>query len=164
MTHNKRNLWNLKGQKILWQPVSVWMMLVLGISMLVVGCGKKADPFIPKKKISALVKSITARYEEGIISVRGELLCAEKMDKGERDRVRMRIEYAHYGAGNVPCATCPVAFGHHKVISAIPCKDGKFVGRFEVPERDGIYLLRVRVIGDNGELGPPSEKIRVETH
>ena len=162
MVWNRKTPGNLKDQRMLWQPLSVWIILLLGASILVAACGKKADPFIAKKKISASVTSITARYEKGIIKLDGELLWAGWRQDKDREKPKIRVDYGHYGPRNAPCATCPVDFTNHRIVSAIPTKDGRFVARLEVPEQEGVYLLRVRVVGEDGGLGPPSETGRVK--
>ena len=138
------------------------LILLSIVGMLFIsGCGKKADPFIPKKGVSQVVQSLTAQYLDGQIALRGRLLRPLTRTDGEPGVIKLRVDYSKYGIGHGPCQSCPVDFKEHKVILARVSEKGHVTARWQVPEGKGLYLLRLRVVGDNGTLGPPSKVVQM---
>ena len=138
------------------------LILLSMIGMLFVpGCGKKADPFIPSKRVSRVVQSLTAEYLDGQIALGGRLLKPLTRTDGKPGVVKLRVDYSKYGIGHGPCQSCPVDFREHEVILARVSEKGHVTARWQVSEGKGLYLLRLRVIGDDGGLGPPSEVVRI---
>jgi len=146
---------------LLGGPVVLWAMLGMFVALTLFGCGKKSDPFIPKKQVSQVLRSVKAQYLGGRVVFEGKFVEARAGSAIQSGKIRLRVEYNQYSNGKVPCDTCPIDFKEHDMIQGKVSQDGKFTADWLPPESKGLYVLRLRVVGKDGDLGPLSERIRV---
>ncbi|RLB40343.1 MAG: hypothetical protein DRH12_10155 [Deltaproteobacteria bacterium] len=142
-------------------PLIVGIWVALGLFTLIGACGKKGDPFVPEKRLLASFRGVTARYESGKVTFTGDLVGVEKSQDLQRGKIKIRVDYAHYTSNEVPCINCPVDLSEHRITVASVGKDGRFAVGLPVSEQEGVYVFRLRVVGENGGLGPPSEILRL---
>ena len=64
-------------------------LCALGILMATLACGKKGDPFLPQKEVSAKVTNLRGEGEKGAILLRGEI-------RGPKDVQGARVYYAQF--------------------------------------------------------------------
>ncbi len=129
--------------------------------LVVAGCGKKADPFIPKKKVSQVIRSLNGQYLDGQIVLKGRVMRPGTWRSARSREIRLKVDYSRYGIGHGPCQDCPVDFKKHEMILARISQEGNLVARWPVTEGKGLYVFKLRVMGDDGGLGPGSEIVRV---
>lgn len=139
----------------------ITVFLVLGILATLHGCGKKGPPTLPRKAFDMQVTNLSGEWSEGYFRLSGDLVPPGR-SAGETERIRgCRVYYGEYPPDNPPCEGCPVKYqGYHGFGKDVVREEGFFC---EVPgkTRDRIYFFCVYLIGPEGSLGPPSERLRV---
>jgi len=142
---------------------SAALLALLGIFAVftLAGCGKKADPFIPKKPVAMIPSSIKAAYADGEVVFKGRVLGVKGGAKVRPGKLVLRLEYNQYPEGKPPCDTCPIDFGESETIVGRVSRDKTFVARWPVSRGKGPYVVRLRIVGNSGGLGPPSDNIYV---
>jgi predicted small lipoprotein YifL len=126
----------------------------LGILMVTLGCGKKGDPFLPQKEVFAKVTDLRGEREKGNILLRGEISAAKEVEGA-------RVYYAQYPLENPPCEGCPIEYLDHQSFGAEVFTEGGFLCKVPIKVRGQVYFFRVNLIGPDGEMGPPSETVKV---
>ena len=122
--------------------------------MVTVSCGKKGDPFLPQKEISARVTDLQGKREEGKFLLRGKVL-------GPKEVEGARVYYAQYPLEKGPCEGCPIEYqGHHAFGPEVVTGEG-FLCTVPIRVPGQIYFFRVNLIGPGGEMGPPSETVKL---
>ena len=126
-----------------------------------VGCGKKADPFIPKESFNPRVKALVGYWEGDAIVLKGKVDYPEEKEGSKDTILGLRIYYASYPEKSPPCPGCPIQyqgitnFGPEVIVGdAFDCtlKPGK---------RDQLYMIKVHLIGPGGALGPASDILSI---
>ena len=137
------------------------LLALLGIfvGFTLLACGKKADPFIPKKRVTLIPTSIKARYLDGKMLFEGRLSEIKGDTKVRPGKVLLRVEYNEYPEGKLPCDTCPIDFRAYETIVGQVSRDKTFVARWPMPHGKGTYVVRLRIVSKAGGLGPPSDNI-----
>lgn len=72
-----------------------------------------------------------------------------------------RVYYAQYSPEEAPCAECPVAFHEYEVFDQEVIVEGEFLCLMPENEQGKVYFFRVRLIGAEGAMGPPSNTIKI---
>ena len=122
--------------------------------MVTLSCGKKGDPFLPQKEISAKVTDLQGEREKGDILLRGKI-------RGPKEVEGARVYYAQYPIEKPPCEGCPIEYQGHQAYGADVVKEEGFLCRVTVKVQGQVYFFRVNLIGPGGEMGPPSETVKV---
>jgi hypothetical protein len=122
--------------------------------MVTLSCGKKGDPFLPRKEISAKVTDLQGEREKGDILLRGKI-------RGPKEVEGAKVYYAQYPLGKAPCEGCPIEYQGYQAYGADVVKEEGFLCRIPVKVRGQVYFFRVNLIGPGGEMGPPSETVKV---
>jgi predicted small lipoprotein YifL len=127
----------------------------LGILMATLpGCGKKGDPFLPQKEVSAKVINLRGEWEKGNILLRGEISARNEV-------AGARVYYAQYPLENPPCEGCPIEYQGHQSFGAEVVTEEGFLCIVPIKVRGQVYFFRVNLMGPGGEMGPPSETVKV---
>ena len=145
------------------KPIRFLMMGILAACLLAAGaCGKKGDPTIPQKGFSAGVRDLAGAWDGNFIVLRGALEGVSG-PADARDRVQgCRVYYGAYDPEEPPCEDCPVRYhGYHEFGVEVITGEG-FDCNVPGKLRDTLYFFKVHLIGPEGQLGPPSNRIRVD--
>jgi hypothetical protein len=117
-------------------------------------CGKKADPLLPQKEVSAKVTDLRGEWEEGNILLRGEI-------RGPRDVQGARVYYAQFPLEAPPCEGCPIEYQGYQSVGAEAVMEEGFLCTIPARVQRQVYFFRVNLIGAGGRMGPPSETVKV---
>lgn len=145
------------------KPIRVFMVGILAACLLAVGgCGKKGDPTLPRKGFSAGVESLAGAWEGNFIVLRGTLEGVSG-PADARDQIQgCRVYYGAYDAKEPPCEDCPVRYhGYHEFGPEVIAAEG-FSCQVPGKRRDTLYFFKVHLIGPEGELGPASNRTKVD--
>ena len=74
----------------------------------------------------------------------------------------LRVYVAQFPRENPPCADCPIEYKDYKDLGSEVIKGDGFTYRLKGRPADRIYFIRVRIIGPDGALGPPSNQVYIE--
>lgn len=133
------------------------ILIVLIFSMN--ACGKKAPPFIEKKKFSVKVSGLKADRIGKEIVLKGSL-------KGNKESISVikegRVYYAQYPANDPPCEDCPIRYQGYDIFGPEIIKGNSFLCKFPTKPGEHIYYLKVYLIGPEGSQGPGSERIMIK--
>lgn len=124
------------------------------VLMVTVSCGKKGDPFLPQKEISARVTDLKGKREKGDILLEGKIL-------GPKEVKGARVYYAQYPLEKTPCEGCPIEYQGYQAYGADVFEGEGFLCRIPVKDQGQVYFFRVNLIGPGGEMGPPSETVKI---
>lgn len=129
-------------------------LCALGILTATLGCGKKGDPFLPQKEVSAKVTDLRVEREKGNIFLKGQISAPKEVEGA-------RVYYAQYPLENPPCEGCPIEYqGHHSFGAEVVTEEGLRC-RVPVKVQGQVYFFRVNLIGPGERMGPPSETVKV---
>lgn len=137
--------------------------LILAVFMLSGACGKKAPPTLPRpdRPFECRVFELRAEWQKGHILLQGEIEGLQSPEELEAI-IGARVHYAEYPLDDAPCETCPVDYhGYHEYGSEVVAAEG-FNCRVPAKMRGNVYFLEVRLIGPEGVLGPPSNRVMVK--
>ena len=137
-------------------------MLGMLAGVVIFGCGKKGDPFLPKKQDLQVLRSVKAQYVSGIVIFKGNLVASRARKAIQAGRIRLKLDYTHYSNGKVPCEGCPIELKEHDMIQGSVSQDGKFTAHWVPPENQGLYVLRLQVMGEDSCIGPPSRILSID--
>jgi len=134
-------------------------LFLLGVFLALPGCGKKGPPFVPQKSFGWSVQELKAEWADGYFQLRGGL---PQPDKAEQMVAGCRVHYGEYPLDKAPCETCPIEFhGYHGFGSEV-VSGGSFLCKVPGKKRGHVYYFMVQLVGPEGQLGPPSQQVRVE--
>ena len=145
------------------KPMTRWMPLLLALALVAwAGCGKKGPPSIPKEGFSAEVKDLSGAWAGDFIVLKGALQGISGPEEAREMGLGCRVYYGAYDPVEPPCEGCPVRYhGYHEFGVEVVTADG-FVCKVPGKRKDALYFFKVHLIGPNGELGPASNRVRVE--
>ena len=129
-------------------------LCALAILMATLACGKKGDPFLPQKEVSAKVTELRGEREKGNILLRGEI-------KAPKEVQGARVYYAQFPLEDAPCEGCPIEYQGHESFGAEVVTEEGFFCTVPVKVHRQVYFFRVNLIGPGGRMGPPSETVKV---
>jgi hypothetical protein len=105
-------------------------------------CGKKGDPFLPKKEFPARVTDLEGERQTEVIVLRGKI-------SGPKEAEGAKVYYAQYPLEKSPCEGCPIEY------------QGYFLCRIPVKGQGQVYFFRVNLIGPSETMGPSSDMVKV---
>lgn len=135
-----------------------WLALVLLCVTLGggAGCGKKSAPKIPQEGFSAAIRDLSGAWEGAFIRLQADL-------EGPGDRVQgARVYYGAYDPAEPPCDGCPVRYHGYHEFGVEVLEQGGFSCNIPGKRKDALYYFKVHLIGPEGGLGPPSDRVRVD--
>jgi hypothetical protein len=125
-----------------------------GILIVTLTCGKKGDPFLPKKEFPAKVTHLEGERQKQVIVLRGKI-------SGPKEVEGVRVYYAQYPLEKSPCEGCPIAYQGHQTFGAGVVTEEGFLCRIPVKGQGQVYFFRVNLIGAGEAIGPPSDTVKV---
>ncbi len=122
--------------------------------MVTVTCGKKGDPFLPKKQFPARVNDLEGERQEEVIVLRGKI-------SGPKGVKGARVYYAQYPLEKSPCEECPIKYQGYQAFGAEVVTEEGFLCRIPLKGQGQVYFFGVNLIGPSEAVGPPSETVKV---
>ena len=150
-----------KGASVLTSRLDVVVILLLSILFVLTGCGKKGPPFLPEKDISLIVARLSADWKDGAFHFQGEIAGPQDEIDASSNIKGCRIFYAFYSVDSPPCEGCPIDYTVLKEIEGTVINEGQFLCNVSGEKKKGIYFFKVRLIGQEGETGPYSDRAKL---
>jgi predicted small lipoprotein YifL len=144
------------------QRQSIVFIILIAFFFVPVACGKKGPPFLPDKEFPFRVAPLKAECENGVIHLKGTVVDSQGRVMDMSDIKGCRIYHACYALDNPPCEGCPIDYGKFKEITAEVTTEGKFSCRAPGKKGKGIHFFKIRLIGQKGEIGPFSDRAKLE--
>lgn len=141
-------------------PLVILVLCLGAVAGLLCSCGKKTPPHLPRTAFDKRVTDLEGRWEEGAFALAGRI--ERPGGRGGLEEIRgCRVYFGVYPSDDPPCAECPIAYqGFHgfgpEVISG-----ERFSCRFRGALEGRVVFIKVYLLGPEGVLGPPSERIRL---
>ena len=139
-------------------PVFFLAALAAVVMVLLPACGKKGPPFLPEKKLVIKVDRLTGKWENGKVRLEGYI---GGDDKRRSDVTGCRIYHTWYPMDNPPCEGCPIEMADFRDIKEMEISGDLFTCEIPGVKKKGVWFFELRLIGRNGALGPPSERVKV---
>lgn len=135
--------------------------LLLGSLLITPACGKKAPPYLPKKPFTAGIVDLKGKRSGEDIVLEGKIGGVSEAGK-EKQIAGLRVYMAQYPLEDPPCADCPIDYKNYKDLGPEVIKGEGFEYRLKDTSKDRIYFFRMRIIGSEGALGPPSNQVEIK--
>jgi predicted small lipoprotein YifL len=140
--------------------ISRSLFLVLLSVLLVQGaCGKKGPPFIPENVFPLKVEALKGTYDDaGTLILTGIVRHGKANSEGISGCI---VYHALYPLDEPPCEGCPVKLAKLKTIRENVVSGDRFRCQLQGMNAPGIHFIRIRLLGEGGIKGPPSERIKL---
>ena len=139
-------------------PVFFLAAFLAALIALLPACGKKGPPFLTESKLSLRVDQLKGEWENGRVLLKGYVQGEDK----EISRVTgCKVYHALYPMDNPPCEGCPIEMSDFKKINEKIISGDRFSCEIPGVEKMGIHFFEVRLMGKDGALGPPSDKVKL---
>ena len=136
-------------------PVLVALVL---LGLVFASCGKKGDPFVPSKEPPNKVTGFEGTWNGEDVLLTGRVEEPAKVREGEG----CRVYYAVYPWDDPPCEGCPIEYRGYQSFGREALTGDVFSFKMPGIRRGNIYFFEARVMGPDGSLGPPSNRVKVE--
>jgi len=139
----------------------VILLAVAMVFMVILACGKKGPPFIPKKQVPHRVKELKGQWIKDKALLEGKVSKPAKSDSHDQEIIGCKVYYAWYSKNSAPCEDCPIDLRELKTIEGDVVKGRRF--KCTVPDirKKGIHFFRVRLLRDDGESGSFSNRVKL---
>ena len=138
------------------------LSLCIGIISLFTACGKKAPPSAPQNTFNVSVANLRGEWIGENLFLIGELRGVPKGKKAKSLIQGGRVYYGKYPMDNPPCDDCPISYQGYDDYGPEVIIDNGFSCRMTEEFKKGqITFYKVHLIGPNGSIGPPSDRVRV---
>lgn len=140
------------------RPGHLVLVALLLLGMVFCSCGKKGDPFLPAKEPAPKVIGFDGRWTGEDVLLTGRVEDPAKVREGDG----CRVYYAVYPLDAPPCEGCPIEYGGYRSFGREAVTGDVFSFKMPGIRRGNIYYFEARVLGPDGSLGPPSDRVKVE--
>jgi hypothetical protein len=134
------------------------LLTLLFFGLVFVSCGKKGDPFPPTKEIVSRVTGLEGAWSGEDVLLTGRIEEPAKVREGNG----CRLYYAAYPLDRPPCEGCPIEYQGYESFGREAITGDVFSFKMPGIRRGNIYFFEVRLIGPEGNPGPPSNRVQVE--
>ncbi len=134
--------------------------LLIMLAFFLICCGRKSPLSPPAHRLPLRVILPKAEKREGVWIIEGEIVGKIKEYKIS-DVIGCIVQYSRFSLKNPPCESCPIYLGEEKRIKADVIKGEKFFLKMPWLKKEGIYYMRIRLIGKDNSVGPPSQLIKI---
>ncbi len=136
--------------------------VVLGLVFLaLVACGKKGPPFLPESNMSYRVQGLTVEQKNGTFFFRGRIAALGGQKSAGSQVKGCRVYHTWYDLEKPPCDGCPVDYSGYREINDEVLRGEDFFCELTLNKKRGIHFFEVRLIGQSGAAGPPSNRIKL---
>lgn len=136
-------------------------LLLGGILLGGYSCGKKAPPFLPEKTFNVRVSDLRGKCEGDSILLKAKISALNGAEMNAIQVKGARVYYAGYPLKNQPCEGCPLQYSAYREFGEEVADGRDFSCRVPIYSRGKVYFFKVRLIGPEGTLGPPSSTVKV---
>jgi len=137
------------------------LILLWAILLAPVACGKKGPPFLAKKVISKRVEQLNAEWRNGGVVLKGQIVEPKDQEKDGSNVTGCIVYHALFALEKPPCEGCPIEYRTYKNIEEEVIAREGFSCRVPEMKKRGIHFFKVRLIGQNGEIGPSSNRAKL---
>jgi predicted small lipoprotein YifL len=128
---------------------------------VLLACGKKGPPFLPESNITLTVRELSAQWKNGTVFLVGRI-ADFRGEKRERSQIRgCRVYHAWYALEKQPCDGCPVDYSGYREINDEVLRGEEFFCEVTLNKKEGTHFFEVRLIGQGGAAGPPSNRTKL---
>jgi hypothetical protein len=131
-------------------------ILFLLLSLALISCGKKGDPFLPVVAEEGRVSILKGESNGENVDLTGRIQGAM------REGSTLRAYYAAYPLDQPPCEGCPIEYQGFESFDRDSVSGDGFTCRITGIQPGNLYFFEARIIGPEGGQGPPSNRVRVE--
>ena len=129
--------------------------------ILILSCGRKGPPFIPKKQVPHRVKELKGEWVKDGVLLRGKVSGSRDEEDEGLEITGCKVYYAWYSTEDAPCEGCPINFEELRNIRGDVVKGSRFECLIPDIMKKGVHFFRVHLIGSNGEIGPGSNSVKM---
>lgn len=142
-----------------WQIATILLLCTaLGVGP---SCGKKGAPFISQEKFLLSVTNFKGKWEKGTFILEGGIQGPD-VDKGALGSIAgCRVYYATYPLDEPPCVDCPIEYTGSHGFGPETVVNDSFSCHFPGQIEGRITFFKVYLLGPNGAMGPPSDRIQL---
>lgn len=140
-------------------PVFLLAAFLAALMALLPDCGKKGPPFLTQSKLPLRVDQLKGEWENGRVLLKGYVRGEDKIISSVTG---CRVYHAWYPMNNPPCEGCPIEMKGFKEIRGKVVSDDQFDCEVLDVEKRGIHFFEVRLMGMDGAVGPPSDKVKLK--
>jgi hypothetical protein len=126
------------------------------LALLLGGCGKKADPFVPKNELGLAVRQLQAELDNGTVFLQGRIAGEDAAADEAKRVVGIRLYHTRYEPDTAPCRGCPIDFPGYRDVKGEVLRENSFSWKLDKRPEQGIHFFQVRLQSKEGGLGPPS--------
>lgn len=137
--------------------------ILLSCAILGIGpsCGKKAAPFLSQEKFLLSVANVKGKWEKDTYILEGGIQ-GPVVNKATLGSISgCRVYYATYPLDRPPCADCPIEYDGFYGFGPEVVVNDSFTCRFPGQMEGRTIIFNVYLLGPNGAIGPPSDRIQV---
>jgi len=134
------------------------VVVLLFFGLVSISCGKKGDPFLPSKETLGQVTDFEGAWTGEEVLLTGRIQEPAELGEGRA----CRVYYAEYPEDRSPCDGCPVEYQGYRSFGSDIVNRGSFSFRMPEVRRGNVYFFEARLVGLDGSLGPPSNRVRVD--
>jgi predicted small lipoprotein YifL len=136
--------------------------MILGVvSLALMSCGKKGPPFLPKTDMPLKVEPLKGQWTNEAVLLQGNIPALKGQKKDKPGVTGCRVYHAWYSLKNPPCEGCPIDYPGFQEIRGEILAGEEFMCEVFVEKKEGIHFFEVRLIGPKGEVGPPSNRVKL---
>jgi len=142
----------------------IYSAMIIGvISLALMSCGKKGPPFLSKTDMPLKVEQLKGQWTNEAVLLHGSIPALKGQKKDTPGVTGCRVYHTWYSLKNAPCEGCPIDYpGFQEIKGEILAGEG-FMCEVFVKKKEGIHFFEVRLIGPKGEVGPPSNRVKLTT-
>jgi len=136
-------------------------LLAVVLVLFLICCGRKSPLSPPKHRLPLRLILPKVEKKAGVWVIKGEI--SGKIKEYKPSEISgCIVMYSRFSLENPPCESCPIYLGESKQIKEKVIKEGKFFLKVPWFKKKGIYYLRIRLVGRDNSIGPPSELIKIK--
>lgn len=139
--------------------LGVCLFFFVLVFVMLTACGKKGPPFLPQKQTPFRIQELTAEWKNGTVFFRGRVALF-----GEEKSAHIkgcRIHHARYPLEKPPCDGCPIDYKGYRETEDMVLRGEDFFCELRMNKKRGVHFFEVRLIGESGDVGPPSNRIKL---
>jgi hypothetical protein len=136
--------------------------LLLFLSVLCQGCGKKAPPFVPGNAVPPRVEGLKAREQGDQVLLTGTLVPGGNRAMAKSAGLKVRVYSLRYSVEDAPCEGCPLPFEKYDEVKLDAVEGGRFQCTLPLEKKTGIHFFMVRLVDRNGNVGPASDTAKLK--
>jgi hypothetical protein len=125
------------------------------------GCGKKGPPVLPDRELPFYVQRLKADMKNGTVFLTGNVVAPEIEEGSEAPLITgCRVYSSCFALNAAPCEGCPIDYKLHKELRWEGSGEDFECKLMDISEK-GIYFFKVRLLGPNHAIGPPSNQVKL---